>query len=203
MLLALGPPFAAVIGSCAFWLTVLAASIRGEDSIVIGHASTVREFFIHLRRCLACFCAGPLWILALAAVYWFYGGDLAVVDVVILAGLLLAAALHWWLMLLAVSLDDSLRSLTPNGIAAALRRLGVRTSLIAAADVVLALLAIGVPAARALVSVPPNGVSVGVLLICCVALQIFLAYLARSLGVAGFLAKRRHATANPRANAEA
>ena len=203
LLLALGPTFAALIGSCAFWLVVFASSVRGEDSIVVWHASTVREFFIHLLRCLACFCAGPLWILALAGVYWFHAGDLAIVDVVLLAGLLLAAALHWWLTLLAVSLDDSLRSITPNGIAAALRRLGVRTSLIATAAVTLALFLIGVPAGRAIVSVPHNAVSVGLLLICCVALQLFLAYLARSLGVAGFLAKRRHATANPPANAEA
>lgn len=190
LLLALVPPIAALIGCSGFWLVAFTATARGEDSIVVRHSSFVRELLLHVMRSLVCFGTVPVWILALAGYFWLHAGELAVVDIVILAELVLVAFLYWWLTLLAVSMDGSLGSMTPNGIFAALRRLGTKTSLVAAAAVVLALVLIGVPAGYAFVSVPQNGGHLVTLLPCCVAAQVFLAYLARGLGVSCYLARR-------------
>lgn len=189
VILALAPAFVALVTCCAFWLVAFSATSRGEDSVIIGHSSFLRLFLVHVLRCLACFCALPVWILALAGYFWINAGEMASVDVLIVAELVLAAFLYWWLTLFAVTVDNSLRSMTPMGIVAAVRRLGIRPTLLATAAVVLALLFIGVPAALAFGSVPHNGWSLAPIGICCIALQIFLALLARSLGVACFLAR--------------
>lgn len=189
--LSLAPPFAGLVMSISFWMLVFTSTARGADSFAFWHSSIVREFFIHFLRCLASFCTGPLWILALAGYFWFYSGDLKLVDKVILAELVLAAFLHWWLMLLAVTVEDSLRSITPNGISAALRRLGIKTALIATGVVVLAILLIGSSAGRTIISGPHDGRMLILIAICSVALQVFLALLARRLGIAYFLAASR------------
>jgi hypothetical protein len=77
-------------------------------------------------RWLICFLAGPVVPAGAGCLYWFYGGDLALVDWVIVAELSVAAMSYWLLLLLAINESGHLREARPRCVSALVERLGSR-----------------------------------------------------------------------------
>jgi hypothetical protein len=174
---------------CGYWMAAFATTIRGEDFVVVWRGWLTREVLVNMLRCLACFFAGPVWILALAACYWLYSGELTWVDTLILSELIIAALTYWMFALLAVTADNSVRSLTPTGIGGLLRRLGRRVSLLAAGVALIGIVPVCGLSAGALAAFSESG---NWLLVPIISLgsQVFLALFVRWLGVECFLADR-------------
>jgi hypothetical protein len=190
VILALVPLLLSACYCCAFWMVAFATTLRGEDSVVAHDGMTSVAVMAALLRCLLCFFAGPVWLLAIAFYYWLHCGNLTPVDYVILAELALAALLYWIFANLAVTADNSLRGLLPTGIAALLRRLGWKRSLRTLAALVLAILLNGGLGIYAVATMSESGWSWFLLFASCLGTQFSLALLARWLGVAMFLSAR-------------
>lgn len=173
-----------------YWMVVFRTTMRGEDSVVLWHGWASRDVFIHMLRCLVCFFAGPAWLLAIAGYYWFNGGDLALLDKLILAELTVAALMYWLFSLTAVTADNSIRSILPTGVVGLLQRLGWRASLLASMAVILATLLLAGACLYSLTTLSENGWSWLLLVTCCAGSQVFLALFSRWLGVQCFLAER-------------
>jgi hypothetical protein len=100
-------------------------------------------------RWLICFFAGPIFLIAVAVYYWFYGGDLEVLDWAILAELGVAAAAYWLLAIVSANERNRLRDANPLRVAQLVHRLKHRALVpiliapaLLVAHVLLALLAV-------------------------------------------------------------
>ena len=121
-----------------FWLTVFSATLRGEETVNayqsfgICHTRGLisKETMVGMLRCLVCFFAGPVWILGIAAYYWFYFGEMEFVDNCILLELVLVALSYWIFISVAVETEGTFRCATPTGIVNLFRRLGRKTTFI-------------------------------------------------------------------------
>jgi hypothetical protein len=77
-------------------------------------------------RWLFCFVAGPIVPAALAAYFWFYGGDLKAVDWAIVAELGGVAAAYWFLAIVCANERNRLRDANPARVAQLVQRLKLR-----------------------------------------------------------------------------
>src|SRR5207249_3328289 len=82
--------------------------------------------FLNGARWLICFLAGPVVPAGAGYVYWFYGGELALVDWFIVAELSVAAMSYWLLLLLAINQSGQLGAARPRCVIALVERLGSR-----------------------------------------------------------------------------
>jgi hypothetical protein len=77
-------------------------------------------------RCLVCFLAGPVFLVALAGLYWLYGGDLKALDGLILAELGVFTVAYWFLSVVSANERDLLRDANPVRVAQLVHRLSYR-----------------------------------------------------------------------------
>jgi hypothetical protein len=74
-------------------------------------------------RCLVCFLAGPIVLVALAGYYWLYGGDLKALDGVILTELGIFAVAYWFLAIVSANERGALGDASPLRVAQLVHRL--------------------------------------------------------------------------------
>lgn len=110
--------------SCGFLQCVLASGAAGDASRFRWPAADVLMICRSLISWLACFLAGPVVFAAAAFWLWLHGGDLAVVDWIILAELAMAGGSYWLLTLIAVSQRERLTDANPARVADVIRLLG-------------------------------------------------------------------------------
>ncbi len=77
-------------------------------------------------RCLVCFLAGPVLLVALAAYYWLYGGDLEALDGLILTELGVFTVAYWFLSVVSTNERNRLRDANPMRVAQLVQRLSYR-----------------------------------------------------------------------------
>jgi hypothetical protein len=117
-------PFVLLLAyACAMVECALTSALAGE-----GPASCWPGWNIVLPlksgfRCLVCFLAGPVVLVALAGYYWLYGGDLKALDGVILAELAIFSVAYWFLAIVSVNEGGSLRDANPIRVAQLVHRL--------------------------------------------------------------------------------
>src|SRR5215510_3518122 len=79
-----------------------------------------------MKTWIVCFLAGPVVFAVVAFLFWFHGGDLTLVDWLILAELLLFGFGWWLLQIVAVHQTGRLRDALPPGVGKVVARLGKR-----------------------------------------------------------------------------
>jgi hypothetical protein len=173
-----------VVGyTCGFLHCVLAFGAVGEATELGFRGQDLRLVLKIAVRWLSCFLAGPVAPTIAAVLYWFYGGDLGVLDWAIIAELGVLAVGWWLLTVLAVSQRDRLLDANPVRVAEVVRRLGFRVVLIAGVAGVL-VLGHGLAAFGALEQLHINlGVGLGWLLLCWISLLSWATFLLRLLGL--------------------
>ena len=77
-------------------------------------------------RWLVCFLAGPIVPVGVAGYFWIYGGDLAVLDWIILVELVVLAAAYWLLAIVSANECNRLRDANPLRVALLVHRLKFR-----------------------------------------------------------------------------
>jgi hypothetical protein len=132
---------------------------------------------------LICFLAGPVVPAAASVLAWIHGGDLALLDWIILAQASILAISCWLLLILAVNQNDRLRDLSPVCLLGLMHRLGHRLVGWAVFSSILGL-AHGCLASVALEKVHDD-VALGWLLLflCCTSGMFFATFLFRWVGV--------------------
>jgi hypothetical protein len=123
-------PGAAIGYVCGFLDCVLTSAVAGEAQLIRWPGAQLQLAFKSCGVWLACFLAGPAMPALTAFYLWLYGGDLKVVDWLILAELLCVTFAVWLLNLLAVSQRERIRDLNPAHIANLVTRLGYQSLLI-------------------------------------------------------------------------
>jgi hypothetical protein len=115
----------------AFLDCTLEAAARGDLRQIRWPGSDLRLVLKSLVWFLYSFLAGPAILLGIAFLYWLYGGDLAVVDWLIIAELLLVAIGYWLLEMAAVLERGRLFDANPTRVFEVGQRLGYRAVLLA------------------------------------------------------------------------
>jgi hypothetical protein len=115
--------------TCAFLQCVLAFGTAGEAAELGLRGRDLRYVLTMAVRWLVCFLAGPVVPAVAAILYWFNGGDLGVLDWIIIAELGVLAMGWWLLTILAVSRRGRLRDANPVRVIEVIRRLGFRVLL--------------------------------------------------------------------------
>jgi hypothetical protein len=74
------------------------------------------------------FLAGPLLLVIVAGYYWLYGGDLRVLDWIIVGELCVLAVAYWLLLVVSTNERDSLLAANPVRVSRLIHRLGLRAA---------------------------------------------------------------------------
>jgi hypothetical protein len=126
---AVGAVFSVIlVYTCAALQGPLVTALAGQAPYVHW---PVRDVLFALKscvRCVVCFLAGPGVLAGVAFWYWLYGGDLTVLDWVILVELTVLAVGYWFLVVTAASEGGRLRDANPVRVARLVHRLGRRTT---------------------------------------------------------------------------
>src|SRR5262245_60265928 len=80
-------PFLVVCYLCGLWNSVLSSAVAGEAGVVRWPGKDLRIVVQGVFRCVGCFLAGPVVLVAVGYWFWLDAGDLALVDWLILAEL--------------------------------------------------------------------------------------------------------------------
>jgi hypothetical protein len=119
-------PFLVCAYTCGTLECALTSALAGTRGDVYWPGGDVALALKSLVRWLVCFLAGPAVLVTIACYYWVNGGDLAVLDWVILAELVVLAGGYWLLALVAVCQSERLQKANPFAVAGLLHRLGFR-----------------------------------------------------------------------------
>jgi hypothetical protein len=115
--------------SCGFLQCVFTSSAAGEAREVLWSGRDMAVVPKATARWLVCFLAGPVVPAVGAYFYWLHGGDLGVLDWLILAEMVIVAVGYWLLAILAASRRDRLLDANPLRVADLVERVGPRVVL--------------------------------------------------------------------------
>jgi hypothetical protein len=106
----------------------LTSALAGQGC---GVYYSARQVLFTLKSCfrwLLCFVAGPVVLLAIAGLYWLYGGDLERLDWIILGELGVVAIAYWLLAVVASCESQRFRDANPVPVLRLVHRLGYRAA---------------------------------------------------------------------------
>jgi hypothetical protein len=117
-------PFLTLGYTCAYLHCVFASAADGETGFSRWPGSDIALVARSLATWLMCFLAGPVLFAGAAFGFWYYGGDQAVIDWLILAELCVVGATHWLVTLVTVQQAECWRDANPLRVTEVIRRLG-------------------------------------------------------------------------------
>lgn len=116
-----------ILGYAAGFLDcVFTSAMAGEARPIRWPGRDVALALKSASRWLICFLAGPVVPVAGGILIWIHGGDLEILDWIILAEAVLLAITYWFLLLMAVNQRDHLRALNPARVVEMIQDLGHR-----------------------------------------------------------------------------
>jgi hypothetical protein len=118
---------------CSFLERVLASAVEGEVSYIRWSGNALLTFLVSGARWLSCFLAGPVVFAVVGSLYWLNGGEMALVDYLILAELGGVAVAYLIFALLALTDRGWLRGLNPLAVVDLAHRMGYRALVVALA----------------------------------------------------------------------
>lgn len=175
-------PIVLVAYTCASLECALTSALAGQGSAAYAPGRNLALIFRLGLRWFVCWLAGPAWLMALAAYFWFYSGDPEPIDWLILAELGVFAVSYWLLSIVAANESGRLRDATPLRVVQLLQRLKHR----AVVPVLLApalLVAHGFLLVFSLTELHKNGVFLALLWACWLSALFWGLFLFRLLGV--------------------
>jgi hypothetical protein len=131
MLLLVAPVWMLFSYTCAACRCVLVSAARGEAGFVAWPGLDFAETMWSGLIGLACFLTGPVVPALVAGIFWLQGGDLALVDELILGELATLAVAGWSLAMITACGGGQLRFATFGSVARLVHRLGYRLLIVA------------------------------------------------------------------------
>jgi hypothetical protein len=120
-------PWLVLVGFvCGFLDCVLASGAAGESGTIRWPGRDVGLVLRSLVVWTVCFLAGPAELAALAYLYWLRGGDLDLLDKVVLAEMGLVAFAYWFFAVASVNQRERLLDANPLDVARLVDDLGYR-----------------------------------------------------------------------------
>ena len=170
---------------------MLRAIVRGDQILVPWDRREQQRVFTGMMQSLACFLAGPGWLLLIAALFWLNSGELTLFDQILVGELVTVAAVYWVFSLLAVVSDESLAGVNPLRVVAVMRWSGLRTVAVVVVVAGGGTVLHGWWAWHVLTTVQESTFGWAALLICFLSVQVCSIYLLNWLGLRCFLIRKQ------------
>jgi hypothetical protein len=120
------PPLLALAYVCGTVECALASALAGQGPGEYWPGGQVGLVLKSVLRWLVCCLAGPVVPAVLACYFWLNGGDLTVLDWIVIGELAVLAVAYWLLAVVRTSESGRLRDANPVRVGQLVRRLGLR-----------------------------------------------------------------------------